>query len=355
MTHADSLWAKALELHTDSLQSKVDSLQAKLDALQGKTDFLSNVIETANDGVSNQLSATNNLLALVGVIVTIAAIWLGVLIEKRKRQIEKMAETIDTKKKAVEDLAAIVDDKKEKVDIIAKATEDLDKKIHGDITGLYNDLRKEETKTLFQRIAKEPLDIDNLGPILLAREVEPENFLLLKQAFLKVPEIPVVEDKIDLENGVFRIKSDTNHSFMLQFFQHFFYQSVKDDDIRQTFVDNFKNVFDNAFDSDIVRATEGLCKALTDADSKFDKVYVLKGFLKAINTSKFENFALLRKILEENLSEQGLLQLAIERCEADNITLSLFKGKTSESGQSTSQEINNVPGTWAQPHKESSV
>ena len=56
MTHADSIWAKALEAHSDSLQGKVDLLQAKLDALEGKTEFLANVVETANDGVSNQLS-----------------------------------------------------------------------------------------------------------------------------------------------------------------------------------------------------------------------------------------------------------------------------------------------------------
>lgn len=319
MTHSDSLWVKALEEHTDSLQRSMDALQTKLDALQAKSDLFCSVVETANDGVSNQLSATNNLLALVAVIVTIAAIWLGVLIEKRKHQIEKIAETVDGKKKEVE--------------LLAKSTEELDKKIHSDLSGLYKDLRKEETKTLFQRLTKEPLDIDNLGQLLLAREVDSENFPLLKQAFLKLSEIPEAEDKIDLEKGVIRIKPDTNHSFMLQFFQHFFYQSIKDDDIRPVFVENFKNVFDNAFENDIIRATEDLCKALTDEDSKFDKVEVLTEFLKAINTSKFENFALLRKILEDNLIKQGLLQKAIERCKAANVTLSLFKEGILESDQ----------------------
>ena len=315
---------KTLELHSDSLQNRVDSLQGKLDVLQEKTNFLSNIIETANDGVSNQLSATNNLLALVAVIVTIAAIWLGILIEKRKRQIEKMAETIDLKKKAVEGLASTIDGKKQEVELLAKTTEDLDKKIHSDIAGLYNDLRKEETKTLFQRIAKEPLDIDNLAQLLLAREVDPENFTLLKQAFLKLQEIPKVEDKIDLEKGILRIKTDTNHSFMLQFFQHFFYQSLKDDDIRPAFVDNFKNVFDNAFESDIIRATDGLCRALTDADSTFDKIEVLTEFLKAINDSKFSKFDIIREILQEKVTPQTLLQSSIERCKADSAYLSLF-------------------------------
>lgn len=330
MTHADSIWAKALELHSDSLQSKVDSLQAKLDALQGKTDFLSNVIETANDGVSNQLSATNNLLALVGVIVTIAAIWLGVLIEKRKRQISQMAETIDSKKKTVEELAGTVDIKKQEVEALAKTTEDLDKKIHSDITGLYNDLRKEETKTIFQRLVKEPLDIDNLSSLLLAREVDSDNYPLLKQAYLNLPE---KIERSPLKDGYLVVQSDSKHNYMLQFFQHFFYQSVKDDDIRPVFVENFKNIFDNAFDSDIIRATEGLCKALTDADSKFDKADVLFEFLKAINISKFRNFASLRKLLEDNLNIDGLLQSAIERCTENKIYLSLFGITSPEKGQ----------------------
>lgn len=335
MTYADSIWVKTLELHSDSLQNRVDSLQGKLDVLQEKTNFLSNIIETANDGVSNQLSATNNLLALVAVIVTIAAIWLGILIEKRKRQIEKMAETIDLKKKAVEGLASTVDGKKQEVELLAKTTEDFDKKIHNDIAGLYNDLRKEETKTFFQRIAKEPLDIDNLAQLLLAREVDPENFTLLKLAYLKLQEIPEVEDKIDLEKGVFRIKTDTNHSFMLQFFQHFFYQSLKDDDIRPTFVDNFKNVFDNAFDSDIIRATEGLCKALTEEDSSFDKIEVLSEFLKAINDSKFSKFDVIREIIQEKVIPQELLQSSIERCKADSVYLSLFGINQPEGSETT--------------------
>ncbi len=56
MNHADSIWAKALELHSDSLQSKVDSLQAKLDVLQAKSDLMYSVVESSNSGVANQLS-----------------------------------------------------------------------------------------------------------------------------------------------------------------------------------------------------------------------------------------------------------------------------------------------------------
>lgn len=150
--------------------------------------------------------------------------------------------------------------------------------------------------------------------------------------------MPEVEDKIDFEAGILRIKPDTNNSYMLQFFQHFFYQSVKDDDIRPVFVDNFKNVFDNAFGSDIRRATEGLCKALTEEDSAFDKADVLTEFLKAINGSKFRKFDIIREILQQEVVPQTLLQSAIERCKADKVYLSLFGINKPEGGEGTPQK-----------------
>ena len=122
MNNIDSISIKALEAHADSLQSKVDLLQAKLDGMEYKTEFLSNVVGTANDGVSNQLSAANNLLVLFSVIIGVLGIWLGIYVTKKKQQIEQLADIVDAKKKAV--------------DAIAQATEDLDKKIHSDLSGL---------------------------------------------------------------------------------------------------------------------------------------------------------------------------------------------------------------------------
>ena len=184
MTHADSIWANALELHSDSLQSKVDSLQAKLDALKAKSDLMYSVVESSNSGVANQLSTITIWLEIIAIVITVGGVFISFYVSKKRREIERMAKTVDEKKVLVEGLASTVDGKKQEVELLAKTTEDLDKKIHNDIAGLYNDLRKEETKTFFQRIAKEPLDIDNLAQLLLAREVDPENFTLLKQAYI---------------------------------------------------------------------------------------------------------------------------------------------------------------------------
>lgn len=322
MTHADSIWAKALEMHNDSLQRSVDALQAKLEALQSKTDLLTNVVETANDGVSNQLSSATHLLEVIAILIAIGGFVLGSYISHKKRQIEKMAQTVDNKKKVVEELAKVVDEKKDSVDVIAKATEELDRKIHHDIKGLYFDLRKEETRSLFQRLVAEPEDIDNLGMLLLARDVDGDNFPLLKEAYFKLPE-EIESNEVEILGDIVNLGTDYKHSYMLQFFQHFFYESLKDEDMQPVFTENFKNVFGNGFESDIVRATESLCKALTDEDTKFDKLDVLTNFLKAINGCKYKNFVLLRKILDEKV-KPDLLQQAINKCTSDGDNLVLF-------------------------------
>ena len=175
----------------------------------------------------------------------------------------------------------------------------------------------------------EPKDIDNLGSLLLARDVDADFFPLLKEAYLKLPE--EISPKEENEDEWFTIETDFKHSYMLQFFQHFFYETLKDNDIQPIFTESFKNVFDHAFESDIIRATEGLCRALADTDTTFEKVDVLTEFLKAINGCKHKKFALIRKILEEKISPKELLQRAIERCKEDKFNLLLFEDTVPES------------------------
>ena len=317
MTHADSIWAKALEAHADSLQSKVDLLQAKLDDLQGKTEFLTNVVETANDGVSNQLSAANNLLAIVGVVVTILAIWLGVQIEKKWRKMELMAQTVDDKKKVVEELAKVVDEKKDDVDVIAKSTEELDKKIHGDLTALYKDLRKEETNALLERLVLEPQDVENLGTVLCARDIDETGYVKLKTAYFTMKKM--------LEDGSQKnVVRDYSEYYIVLFYQHFFYKALIDDEISPEFETYYGSIFSRAFNRDMIKSTIDLCKALSEETSTFDKELVLVTYLKALNSSQYSELAELKNIFEQNISPQTLLQNAISRCTAEQVYLKLF-------------------------------
>ena len=317
MTHADSIWVKALEAHSDSLQSKVDLLQAKLDALEGKTEFLANVVETANDGVSNQLSASNNLLAIVGVIVTIAAIWLGVQIEKKWHKMQSMAATVDEKKKTVEELAKIVDEKAEKVDNIAQETEDLDKKIHSSLTTLYQDLRKEETNALLDRLVQEPKDVSNLNTVLMAREIDESGYSKFREAYDKLK-----KEEAEHNNEFFT--HDYIGEYFVLFYQHFFYQAIKDDTISSEFGKFYDSILSRAYESDVIRSTIGLCAALSEDDITHNKEDILVDYLKALNRSQYKELIGLSDVFEHKMTTKELLQNAINRCTKEGVYLSFF-------------------------------
>lgn len=303
MNNIDSISIKAFEEYVDSLNSKVDLLQAKLDGIEYKTEFLSNVVETANDGVSNQLSAANNLLALVAVIIGIIGIWLGIYITKKKQQIDLLAATIDTKKNAV--------------DAIAKTTEDLDKKIHSDLSGLYKDLRKEETDALLSRLVLEPQDVDNLCTILCARDIDEAGYEKLRTAYLKMKNM--LKD-VSTESVV----NDCSEHYMVLFYQHFFYQALKDVEISQDFDSFYFDIFSRAYKRDVINSTLDLCKALSEDANNCNKEVMLASYLKALNYSRYRNLKEIKNIFEHNITPPSLLQNAIERCKEEKVDLILF-------------------------------
>lgn len=331
MTHADSIWAKALEAHNDSLQRSVDALQAKLEALQSKTDLLTNVVETANDGVSNQLSSATHLLEVIAILIAVGGLALGSYISHKKRQIEKMAQTVDDKKKVVEELAKVVDEKKDNVDIIAKSTEELDKKIHGDLAGLYKDLRKEETNALLDRLIQEPFDICNVSDLLLAREIENSGFLKLKEAFLKLLKEQDGEKPENIDK-TYQIR------YVILFFQHFCFEALIDEEVAPSVIEYLDAGCQTAFKRDIIKSTTELCKAVSSEKAIFNKEDVLVQFLLVLNHSWHRNFKELRIIIEENITPNEILQRAIERCKKDKVELQLFEETKQEEGETASQK-----------------
>lgn len=327
MTHADSIWLKALELHSDSLQSRVDALQARLDALQAKSDLVYSVVESSNSGVSNQLSTVTIWLEIIAIVITIGGVFLGFYISKKRREIEKMAKTVDEKKEIVETLAQTVDEKAEKVDAISETTKELDKKIHNDLTGLYKQLHQEETKSLLERLILEPLDISNIIRLLLARDMVNDYFFLLRKAYLNFLEI-VKSDRDEnrnAENDYYVDGSyyEPNFDYTALFFQHYFEQSIKDDVIRPYMMAQLIEIINGAFKRDMLKSTECLCNALSDKTATFDKLYVLVDFLSSLNNTKHRDFTDLKVLLEMKI-DPDLLNKSKEICKEQNHYLALF-------------------------------
>lgn len=168
------------------------------------------------------------------------------------------------------------------------------------------------------RLILEPQDVDNLCAVLCARDIDEEGFEKLKTAYLKMKDM--LKD-VSTENVV----NDCSENYLVLFYQHFFYQSLKDVDISRDFDNYYFAIFARAYKRDVINSTLDLCKGISDDAINSDKEVMLATYLKALNSSQYRNLKELRSIFEHNITPPSLLQNAIERCKEDKIDLVLFK------------------------------
>ncbi len=304
----DSVWVAATEIQIENLGEEVDSLQYSLQMLQDKTDLLMSIVEVSNGSVSKQLAAAGYLLALIALLITIASIFLGLYIRRKKIEIETIGKTVEEEKSSVKSMV--------------KATKELDKQINGNLTALYNKLRVEETNSLLERLVLEPRDISNLLPLLFARDMDECSFPTLRKAYLNLID---AKESDNNEVDSYHNSIDTYvQSYMMSFFQHFCYQAVEDDIIRPEFISHFGLSCNQSFKRDIIKSTIDFCKALSDNNATFNKEDALVAYLKALNSSKHKDYEELKNILEQNISSKELITLAIERCKNEGVYITLF-------------------------------
>lgn len=318
MIPQDSIAIDMMNHRIDGLSNSIDSLNNCLQGVCANVEATSNIVETANDSISNQLAASTIFFAVFSVIVGVLVLAAGWYIGWKKKQIDDVAKKIEDNKRLMQD--------------IEKRTTTLDKQIKGDMESLYKKLQHEETKALLERLVLEPEDIANLLKPLLARELDEDNFELLRKAylsFLGVAKNADIQSESSNENKKNEYKIEGNYyegniSYLILLFQHYCYQSIKDDSIRPYLLVEMADVIECAFKRDIVKSTIQLCKALNKETSSFNKEEVLTTFLKGLNSSKHKNYIDLKNILEQNISPNTLLEKSIANCSTDKVYLDLF-------------------------------
>lgn len=306
-------------------------------------EIIKTIVETSNSSISNQLSALDNLisgtslaLGIIGIVLGVYIAWLEIKVKKAKTSIEEKEKIIrslaDTVKKTDEEMQKdisilekkvnaareSIEEKEKDINSLAETVEKTNEKIQNDIGGLYKKLRKEESLTLLKRLDEEPQDITNLGDLLLARQLPPEGFAILKSAYMKL--LALGED-VCVRIGFSISKKEL---YLLMFFQHYMYDSLLDNDLNKEIHAFVATGMDCAFKRDIIKTTEDFCSALSDNNAKFDKEIILVDYLKALNNSKYCNLSELKNIFENNISNLNLLPNAIEKCTQDNVFLALF-------------------------------
>ncbi len=275
-----------------------------LQNLNDNIDGVRNLVDVSNSTIANEISVMNTVLVVFTIVFGLVGIFVGVYISVLQRKVSKMSKDIEGKEIIIKALA--------------KNVEDTDNKIHSDISGLYKQLREEETMTMFRRLEEEPQDIANLSSLLSARTVGEKGFPILKSAYMKLLEIE--NEQIEKDRDISIYKS----SFLILFFQHYMSLTMLDNDIREDLRKEFGDCCKYAFKRDIIKSTKDLCKVLSKSDAPFEKEPILVEYLKAINKSKFKNLVELKNIFHEDIKNKSLLVGAIDKCTSDKVYLEMF-------------------------------
>lgn len=220
-------------------ESKIEAIDkqntsVEIGNIKSQLDFIQKQNEQANTNISNQISAASFSLNFIGILFTLIAILLGLYVTYIERKVFRISE------KNKELLI-----KSQKIKDEVEAVNNL---IQSDIPNLYLKIKREETTYILDRLIKKPKEIKEVGYTLLSRELLPEDFLKIRQAYLEF--------------------NSTDYNYNIVFVQilikHFLAQSLKDEQLRKNFSGYIGTIFTFCIDSEIVKCTSDLASVLID-------------------------------------------------------------------------------------------
>lgn len=170
------------------------------------------------DGAKNQNDQLGNLISFSSFILAFFGIFLVLYVNRQYKKIKEMKE--------------IVEDTKQYIDKHNKQ--------------LYIQIKRDETIELLNRLKEVPEDITNLCQLLLSRDLLEEDYLRLKESYLKAR-----ESDYDL--------------YIVLFMQHFPFQSLKDSDLKDKIISNIDSYkLNQMFNRDIENLFDGVFKYIKE-------------------------------------------------------------------------------------------
>lgn len=312
-----SLHAQALRVRVDSLSVSIGRSDAKIenlnidmedieesvDGLAKQVENLSYLVETQKEIISqeqsaieNSMGAVNIVLAVFALILTIGGIYLGWFINRKEKKVQALLMQVETKKEEVEKLEEKTS--KTKDDIV-----ELNNNINGDIEGLYERLKKEETVSLFRRLVEVPWDISNVGTLLLARKIDISNFKYLVLAYRNLKDSGT-------DGQIGGIMYSYKDLYLVQFFQHFCGPAISHSLIKDDLIEFFPAGFSCAYQSDIEYSTNSLIMSLNRDKSIGNKPEILYTYIKALNESKHNTTSIPYEIIVSKYdNDDDLIQI----------------------------------------------
>lgn len=275
---------RQLTIELNSLQEQVQEQQQTITGLKGSQELtdkaieqISNLVEVSNGSISNTLSVTNIVIALAALIVAVAAILLGGYISRMERKIKTMSDEVTAKETEVK-----------------KLTTD----INNNIDGLFERIRREDTKAYLKRLLEVPRDIANLGEILFTRQLIEEDFKTLKDAYLKLKRNK--EDGKDCDGVTY------GEMYLSLFFQHFPGRALQDTELHEDIIFFFDYGVEAAFSNDIEKEVKEIGSVVSDKNVLTDRENILLLLRKAIAKSDYKNDETVLKLLKDSVNDEEL-------------------------------------------------
>lgn len=273
-------------LENTSTKNQINELNKKINELNQDYEKQEKVNEKTFESISNQISAASLNLTIFGILFSVAAIGLGLYVTFIERKIVLIRE---------ENKSLLSETKLVKDEVVKINTQ-----IQKDIYGLFLKIKREETVHILERLIKIPEDISNLSQQLLSRELEKEDYLILREAYLKLKEKVSKKDDGDEEDDIdefnFDSKIDYLNSYKLLFFQHFLDLALKDPIINEDLIDYYNDSVNCAFENDILKSTTDFMDAIMEIGFK-SKAEEINAFIKALSQSDFQTFDAVYQII----------------------------------------------------------
>lgn len=326
-----NLHAQKLQVRVDSLSASINRSDAKIenlnidmedieesvDGLAKQVENLSYLVETQKEIISQEQSAieysigaVNIFLAVFALILTIGGIFLGWFINRKEKNVQALLMQVETKKEEVKKLEEKTS--KTKDDIV-----ELNNNINGDIEGLYERLKKEETVSLFRRLVEVPWDISNVGTLLLARKIDISNFKYLVLAYRNLKDSGT-------DGQIGGIMYSYKDLYLVLFFQHFCGQAISHSLIKDDLIEFFPAGFSCAYQSDIEYSTNSLIMSLNRDKSIGNKPEILYTYIKALNESKHNTTSIPYEIIVSKYDNDDDLIQIWEQLTSNSIIIKQF-------------------------------
>ena len=285
-----------LNIDMEDIEESVDGLAKQVENLSYLVETQKEIISQEQSAIENSMGAVNIFLAAFTLIITIGGIFLGWFINRKEKNVQALLMQVETKKEEVEKLEEKTS--KTKDDIV-----ELNNNINGDIEGLYERLKKEETVSLFRRLVEVPWDISNVGTLLLARKIDISNFKYLVLAYRNLK-----DSGTDGQTG--GIMYSYKDLYLVQFFQHFCGQAISHSLIKDDLIEFFPAGFSCAYQSDIEYSTNSLIMSLNRDKSIGNKPEILYTYIKALNESKHNTTSIPYEIIVSKYdNDDDLIQI----------------------------------------------